>query len=378
MRILQICSARQIGGGEKHLIDLANGLARRGHDLYAALRPNSALLPGLSTLPQQNIRQIHLRNALDLQSARQLSSFVREHKIEIVHAHLARDYPLAAFAAMRNARTKLIVTRHVLFPLNKLHKWTLARAAGVIAVSQAVARSLLDSRIVDKEKIVIVLNGIDINKFSGGEKRDSKNDSLHRHRNANEATRLLVGTVGQLDPLKGHEDFVRAAVLIHARKQFVNFVIVGEDASQAGEHRARLENLIAELNLEKCVRLAGWTNDVASVLRTFDVFVSASRNESFGLAIAEAMVSGVAVVATMTAGAREIIEDNVTGKLVPVGDIEAMAGAIDSLLADELARETFGARAQHAARENFSLERMVDATERVYRDALKQAPNTKR
>jgi glycosyltransferase involved in cell wall biosynthesis len=90
------------------------------------------------------------------------------------------------------------------------------------------------------------------------------------------------------------------------------------------------------------------------MLRTFDVFVSASRNESFGLAIAEAMASGVAVVATMSEGAREIIEDNVTGKLVPVGDIEAMASAIDSLLANRHRRETFGARVSRCTRKIFA------------------------
>jgi len=375
MRILQICSARQLGGGEKHLIDLANALARRGHDVYAAVAPNSPLLHGLTALPQQNVWEIRLRNALDLPSALQLARFVRQHKIEIIHAHLARDYPLAAFAAMRNTCAQFIVTRHVLFQLNKLHKLMLARAARVIAVSAAVARSLCESHIVDEKKIVVILNGIDIDKFSGDEKRALKNDSLHGQRNANEAARLMVGTVGQLDSIKGHEDFVRAAALIAKHNLFVNFVIFGEDTSQGGEHRARLENLIVELKLEKRVRLAGWTNDVASMLRTFDVFVSASRNESFGLAIAEAMASGVAVVATMTEGAREIIEDNVTGKLVPVGDIEAMASAIDSLLADRHRRETFGTRACHAAREKFSLERMVAATEQIYREALKEAMN---
>jgi len=381
MRILQICSARQLGGGEKHLIDLANALAGRGHDVYAAVAPNSTLQHELTALPKQNITRFPLRNALDLPCALQLAGFVREHNIEIIHAHIARDYTLAAFAAARNKSAQLIITRHVLFPLNKLHKLTFACVARVIAVSEAVARSLRDSGVVDKRKIVVVPNGIDIAKFSGEEEPHAfNNDSFHRQRSANEAT-LLVGTIGHLGSIKGHEDFVRAARLIAARRTNVNFIIVGEDKSRTGEHRARLENLIAELKLEARVRLIGWTNDVASVLCSFDVFVSAARSEPFGLAIVEAMASGRAVVATMSEGAQEIIEDNITGKLVPIGDIEAMASAIDSLLDDEHQRETFGARAQHAAREKFSLKRMVDATEQIYREAanemMRRRMNTK-
>jgi glycosyltransferase involved in cell wall biosynthesis len=377
MRVLQICSARQLGGGEKHLIDLSNALARRGHDVYAAVAPDSPLLPELTALPQQNITQTPLRNALDLPSALQLTRFVRKHKIEIIHAHVARDYPLAAFAAARNIDTQFVLTRHALFPLNKLHKITLARAARIIAVSAAVARSLRDSRVVDTGKIVVVLNGIDTAKFGGIEAPAFNSNSFHQSRNSDEVA-LLVGTIGHLGFIKGHEDFVRAAALIAARRTNVKFLIVGEDKSRAGENRVRLEALIRELNLNARVRLGGWTNDAAAALRKFDVFVSAARSEPFGLAIVEAMASGTAVVATMTDGAREIVEDDVTGKLGPIGDIEAMASAIDSLLADKNQRETFGTRARLAARERFSLERMVDATEQIYREALQYAMKAKR
>jgi len=94
MRILQICSARTLGGGERHLADLANGLARRGHEVHAALVPNSPLQGELAELPAENFIELPLRNSLDVASALKLAQFVRRHQIEIVHAHLARDYPL--------------------------------------------------------------------------------------------------------------------------------------------------------------------------------------------------------------------------------------------------------------------------------------------
>ena len=114
MRILQICSARQIGGGERHLADLANGSARRGHDVFAALIPSSPLLSELTSVPKQNIVQVPMRSVLNVSSALKLARFASENRIQIIHAHVARDYPLAALVARRSS-AHLILTRHVLF-----------------------------------------------------------------------------------------------------------------------------------------------------------------------------------------------------------------------------------------------------------------------
>ncbi len=364
MRILQICSARSLGGGERHVIDLAHALTRRGHNVYAALAPNSPLLSGLKALPAQNIVQLRMRNAFDIPSALQLARFIRASRAEIVHTHLARDYTLAAFAAQRNPGTQLIITRHVLFPLHRLQSLTLSRTARVIAVSHAVARTLHDSGIVSEGKITVIQNGIGLDRFIDA----SSEASTSRRREA--TTQLLVGAIGLLAPIKGHEDFLRAAALMAARRADVDFLIAGEDTSRTGEYRARLVRLIDELNLKNRVHLIGWVDDTAPLLRKLDIFVSASRVESFGLAMIEAMAGGVPVVATMSEGAQEIIDDGVTGKLVPIGDSEALANAIESLLDDADQREQLGTRARHAAREKFSLKRMVDATEQVYREAL--------
>ena len=115
MKILQISSAQSLGGGERHLADLVNGLTLRGHEVFVALRPNSPLVQELE-VPRERIITLALRNSLDAASARELSRLVKRNKIEIVHAHMARDYPLAAFAVRKNPAA-LVITRHVLFEL---------------------------------------------------------------------------------------------------------------------------------------------------------------------------------------------------------------------------------------------------------------------
>jgi glycosyltransferase involved in cell wall biosynthesis len=368
MRILQICSARAIGGGERHLIDLTNALAGKGHDLYAALAPNSPLRSELITaLPEQNIITLRLRNALDVGSALRLARFARERNIEIIHAHMARDYPIAALAAHSAGQLPYILTRHVLFPLNKLQRFALRRVARVISVSQAVADNLRAQKIFPEQRIAIIPNGIRANLFF--READASSRVLWRER-LNARAAFFIGIVGHLAPIKGQEDFLRAAALIAERRKDTDFVIIGEDKARGGEHRARLERLIAELDLRERVHLLGWLDDVIPVLGALDLAVSASRAEPFGLAIIEAMASGAPVIATISEGAREIIEDGVTGKLVPIGDTEALAKAIDELLDNPSSRKRMATRARQTVCERFSLEQMVAATEEVYRTAL--------
>ncbi|HEX7997250.1 MAG TPA: glycosyltransferase family 4 protein [Pyrinomonadaceae bacterium] len=371
MRILHISSARVLGGGERHLLDLTLALAARGHDVHIAFRPGSVLQEQLAAqqlLPASNLFKLPLRNALDFKSARRLARIVRERRIEIVHAHMARDYPLAALATRQSNEARLIITRHVLFPLSKIHRLTLSRVSRVIAVSEPVARTLSAQRIFPERKICVVPNGIDLQRFNASGRAQGR-ASLCRTLGIDE-NRLLIGTLGELNPLKGHADFLRAAMLVAKQFPAADFVIAGADSSDTGEHRAALERLISESGLKGRAHLAGWLDDVAPYLSALDVFVSASRNESFGLVIVEAMASQVAIVATMTEGARSIIEDGVSGRLVAIGDVKALAASVCTLLADVDERRRLVAQALEAARERFSLERMVADTERIYMEAL--------
>ena len=277
---------------------------------------------------------------------------------------MARDYPLAAYAARRNPLSRLIITRHVLFPLSRVHRITLSRAARVIAVSHAVAARTQADGIVPAEKISVVLNGIYTARFANSRTQFDRGQFLDMWKLPSDS--LLVGSVGELTPLKGQEEILRAASKLCRQLPNTHFIIAGVDHSRGNQHRTRLEGLIKELDLSPRVSLVGWMDDLAKLYCAIDVFVSASHTESFGLAIAEAMASGTAVVATETDGARELVEPGKTGLLVPVGDAEKLAEAILRLLSDREERARMGEPAQQAASANFSLGRMIAETERIY------------
>jgi len=363
LNILQISSASSFGGGERYVADLTNSLTARGHDLYVAVRPRSPLTRHLR-LPPERIFVLPLRNALDVRSAHELDRFVRRQRIEVVHAHMARDYSLASYASRRNRQTKFIATRHVLFQLNRLHRHTLARATRVIAVSQAVANELRAQEIVSERQIAVVPNGIDVERFSRAHASFDRAQFLRTM--GLPANCLLVGSIGELRTLKRHDDFIRAAAMIVKKVPETQFVLAGLDTSASGEVRRGLENLVVESGLKDCFYFLGWLDEAERLMCALDVFVSASETESFGLVIAEAMAAGTAVVATETDGAKEVVEDQRTGILVPIGDVEAMASAVIDLLGDSERRNAIGAYAKKMATAKFSLKRMVDEIERIY------------
>lgn len=357
MRILQVSSARHFGGGERHLVDLIAGLTGRGHDVFVAVAEGSPLLPELSQISDQRILRLPFRKPFDIATAWKLRRFGRECGAEIIHAHMARDYPLAVLAASKERSPRLVITRHVLFPMGKVHQLTRRRVARVIAVSNAVAGSLRSQRIFAEDQIALVRHGIDLGRFR----------NCHRSAKTN---RLQVGMLGELSPVKGQIEFVQAAQIIASRRDEVDFVIAGQDHSADGAYARRLRQMIAGSSLDRRIQLVESTVDLGEFLSRLDLFVSASHSEAFGLAIVDAMACNVAVVATATGGASEIITDGETGRLTPMADAESLANTIVELLDDAQQRGRLAVNARKMIAERFTLPRMVAETEAVYRAVL--------
>ncbi len=362
MRILQISSAKNFGGGEKHLVDLTKGLIMRGHDLFLAVAPESPILEKLQNFPRENVLEINIKNSVDIFSARKIAKFIREKNIEIVHAHLAKDYLPASLAVRSAPQTKLVFTRHVLFSMKSLQKFFLINVEKVIAVSNAVEANL--QKTFPAEKIVMIPNGIEIENWSNVNKKQLGREFRFEHDISFDAQ--LIGIVGELKLLKGQRDFILAAQIVAQKFPNAHFVIVGKESSYKKDFRRELKRLVKVFNLENRFLFLDWVEETAPLFSALDIFVSASHSESFGLAILEAMASGCAIVAAETPGAKELLENNRTGKLVPVKESLRLAEAIGEFLEDENLRKTYGANAQKQVIEKFGLERMIAETESVY------------
>lgn len=370
MKILQISSAKNFGGGEKHLVDLTIGLEKRGHEVFLAVPDGSPVSEKLENFPPGNILRVKIKNSSDILAALKIAKFIKQNKIEIAHAHAAKDYLPVSLAVRIAKRAKLVLTRHVLFPMKRTQKFALSNVSKVIAVSAAVAANL--EKTFPKEKIVKIPNGIETEKWSEMDKEKLFREFRFLHNIPFDAP--LVGTVGELKRLKGQQDFVFAANEIAKKFPDTHFVIVGTDNSFKKDFRRELKRLVKVFDLKDRFLFLDWVEDTAPLLAAMDIFVSASHSESFGLAILEAMASGKAIVAAETEGAKELIEDGKSGKLVSVKEPLKLAEKIGEFLSDEKMREDFGEQAQKTAIESFSLEKMIERTEKVYQNLI---PNRK-
>jgi glycosyltransferase involved in cell wall biosynthesis len=364
MRILHISSVRTFGGGERHLIDLTRGLHARGHEIFVALRPTNEWQERLDFLPPENIFHASIRNSFGIFSAQRIARFISEKNIEIIHAHAARDYIPASLVCRLTKNSKFILTRHVLFPMKPFHRFTLTNLARAIAVSPAVEKAL--QPIIPQRKIEVIANGISTENLSDEERNERRAEFRALHNIPSQAQ--VVGTVGELKELKGQRDFVLAANEVAARNENAFFVVVGKDNAVNQPFRRELKRLVKVFNLENRFLWLDWVEDMPNLLAALDIFVSASHSESFGLAILEAMTNRTPIVATETAGAKELLRTGETALLVPVKEPLKLAEAIENLLNNKEKRESFAENAQTFAAEKFSLDEMIEKTENLYRE----------
>lgn len=358
MRILQVSSAKTYGGGERHLVDLSRELQKRGHEIFIALRPTNDWEDRLDFIPTENFLHVSIRNSFGMFSAKRIGRFLKDKQIDIIHAHVARDYLAASIACRIAENSKFVLTRHVLFSMKPFHKFALRNVDAAIAVSQGVSEQL--EKIFPKKKIYIIPNGLIMHDASDRERLGREFRELHHI----PLDAPLVGTVGELKPLKGQRDFVLAASEIVKTLPDCRFVVAGKDNTIDQKFRRELKRLVKVFELDDRFLWLDWVEDLSPLLSALDVFVSPSHSESFGLAILEAMANQTAVIATATDGAQDLLADETL--IVPVADPVGLATAITDIVSDKTKCRQIGDTLGDLARERYSLERMVTATSDLY------------
>lgn len=225
-----------------------------------------------------------------------------------------------------------------------------------IAVSRALGREITAWG-VPPEQVTVIHNGIDPAPYEEAAGARSfagkKNGSV------------LVGTVGRLTSQKGIGHFLRGAAILAGKYTGMRFVIVGE-----GPERAALENEAARLGLGERLQFRGYCEDLPGQLALMDIFVLSSLTEGQAIVLLEALASGCAVVASAVGGVPEVVENEVTGLLVPPGDEGALAGAVARLTTEKLIAGKMAIAGRKRVRELFTLRQMLSRTETVYREML--------
>jgi glycosyltransferase involved in cell wall biosynthesis len=238
---------------------------------------------------------------------------------------------------------------------------TVKRAASAVVVCSNYLQKALEEAGFSSHKIVRVYNGIEADRFAV-----LSPGSLRAELGCSNGTRL-VGMVANVRESKGYEYFIRAARLVTDSMPQVRFVAIGEVDVSIG---SRLSSLQRELGLDNQLSFLGFRRDLARLLGDLDVFVLSSVSEGFSLATAEAMAAGRPVIVTRSGGPEEVIEDGVTGFLVPRQEPHSLAAKICEVLRNPTLAATLGQSAKAAVETKFGLAKMVQEYTRVYERCL--------
>jgi len=196
---------------------------------------------------------------------------------------------------------------------------------------------------------IVIYNGVEVKPLALPRRRDGRFCELFGW----SAEAIIFGISGQINPQKGHEDFIAAAAMAHRSNPMMRFVIGGRGTEQS---LAPLGQLIADHGLDEIVGFCGWLPESDLFYEAIDVFVLASRHEEgFGLVVAEASERAIPVIATRSGGAIEILVDGETGMLVAKQNPVMMADAMNRLAASAALRAEIGKRGRDRIKSAFDL-----------------------
>jgi len=369
MRVLHVVESMRRGGAESVVVEHVRHAAPDLELLVCALNHDG---PALEAARAAGARTFLLGKRGPLDGIRQLATLMRRERVEVVNGHNATGGLYAALAAriagipavFRTEHTIHFPGRHsALYPLLEPVSTVLTRR--VVCVCQAVLESHVSRLPWAARRFVTVANGIS----SAAHTRPRE---AIRHELGIQDDQLLVLTIGSLSRQKAYARLLDAFAPIAEADPYARLLIAGE-----GPLRPVLEARIAD-GLAGSVRLLGARDDAADLLEACDVFVLSSEREGLPITLIEAMRAGRPAVSTRIGGTAEVVEDGVTGLLVPVGDGPALTGALRALLADPALRERMGEAGHRRWRERFTAERMVCDTEALYRDAVSDRNSTGR
>jgi glycosyltransferase involved in cell wall biosynthesis len=322
--------------------------------------------PATDWLADQGLPVHHLgRHRFDPRILTDLVALARRRETRILHVH---GYAAADFGrlAARLAGTRLVLHEHFADPAMPVYQGLADRALAplthrAIAVSHSTRDFLVKERFVPRERVRLIWNGAPLDEFApaGPERARAVRRDLGIPEDA-----PVVGTIGRLNAQKGHRFLLEAAAPLCRRRGDLRVLVVGD-----GDLMEDLRAQAAGLGVAEQVLFAGHRTDVPDLLAALDVFCISSLYEGTPLALFEAMAAGRPVVSTAVDGCREVLDDGVTGLLVPPGDPAALEAALDRVLADAGLRETLGGAALAASRA-YDVGSCVEQMEALYDEVL--------
>jgi glycosyltransferase involved in cell wall biosynthesis len=355
MTIAHVLSSFHVGGQEKVALDLAVGQRALGHTVIAVSLAPPPEGPLAAQFEERGIRVFSVPKqgrGLDLTLPQRLAALFRRERVDVVHTHNQQPLIYASLPG-RGVGAVVVQSRHGRSTGGDREAW-LRRQAGrlvhaYVAVSAEVAETARQVQACAEEKLVIIENGIDLDRF-------------HPDPGARRAIRAELGippdafVIGMVARLV---DYKNPSLLLRAARPLLgagcHLIFVGD-----GPERERLRREVAGTPAAQAVHLVGQRLDVPALLAALDTFALSSDTEGHPLVVIEAMATGLPVVSTAAGGIPGMIADGETGYLVPIGDSAALGERLGRLVADRPLATQMGGRAREVALGRYAARRMVE------------------
>jgi glycosyltransferase involved in cell wall biosynthesis len=307
---------------------------------------------------------IDINGAFDVRWARKFFHLLQAEQVVLIHAH---EFTANTYGTLlgRLAGIPVVATVHGKNYYSEQGKRRTAyrfvsRAARMVAVSEDLKQFVVERVSIPPNRITVIYNGVEIPPLFDGQQVQSSKKELNLMKWDH-----VIGSVGSLYPVKGQIHLIRALPAILRVHPRTGLVLVGQ-----GDLAEELKAEAVRIQVEEHVQFLGFRSDIPVLLNLMDVFVLPSLSEGLSMALLEAMAAECPVVATRVGGNVELVEEGVTGYLVPSESPQLLAERVIDLLRNREEARRFGRRGRDRVREKFSLAGMVDAYQECYCDAI--------
>ena len=307
-----------------------------------------------------DVAAIPYRGDLDWRATKRIREILTRHRVDLVHVHSRRGADIWGGLAARKLGLPCVLSRRV---DNRERAWVVAAKYWlydhVIAISEGI-RDVLIADGLPPAKVSCVRSAVDWERF---QQPADKAGLLSRFDLPEDAT--VIGIAAQLIPRKGHDVLLEALPDLVGRWPNLQVLVMGKGPSESA-----IREQIRALDLSGHVQLVGFVEDLEHVLPSLDFLVHPARTEGLGVVLLQAASAGIAVIACDAGGMPEAVMDQETGLLVPPGDVDALATAIERLLSEPERAEAFGAKGRERMLASFSTSAMAQGNMNVYRAVM--------
>jgi glycosyltransferase involved in cell wall biosynthesis len=357
MRILHTESSRGWGGQEMRILREAEGMRRRGHEVFFAVNTGGGLIQRAKDA-NFLVYELPFSKLSVLKTVYALVQICKAHQIDLINTHSSLDAWIGGIAA-RFAKKKVIRTRHLSTPIRAgLNSRLLYRTLAdfVVTTSSPILSTIEKQAGIPSARLKCVPTGIEPQIL----KTDPLKAAEFRASLGVGPSDILVGTACFVRSWKGIMDLLNAAVRLKHRKE-IKWVIVG------GGHVDDYRSKVPELGLEGIVTFTGHIESPYSAIRAMDIFLLLSTaHEGVSQASLQAAYLERPLITTPIGGLPEVCLDGQTGLIVPTFSPECVAQAVEKLVDNPALRAQFGARGKRLVEEKFTLQHTLDAMEKVY------------